>query len=93
MTKKRIMLRFVFMLEVLVFGWFYYYGVCGMNEIYQIQKENKQIEQQIQVVQNEIAVRTQEVKAWKTDPFYKEKLAREQLHMAKEGEEIYLLTI
>ncbi len=90
MTQKRIILRLIFMLEVLVFGWFYYYGVCGMKDIYQLQQENEQIEQQIQMVQNEIVARECEVAAWQTDPFYKEKLAREQLHMAKEGEEIYL---
>ncbi len=90
MIRKRTMMRLAFTAEVMLFSWFYYYGVCGMKEIYQLQQENDGIEQHIEMVQRDIVGRECELKSWLSDPFYKEKWAREQLHMAKEGEEIYL---
>ncbi|TET34105.1 hypothetical protein E3J61_03220 [Candidatus Dependentiae bacterium] len=92
MIQKRTIMRIVFTVEVLLFSWFYYYGMCGMREIYQLQAENKLFEQQIVVAHHEIGMKEEELHAWGSDPFYKEKLAREQLHMAKEGEEIYLVS-
>jgi cell division protein FtsB len=86
------MMRIAFTIEVILFSCFYYYGMCGMRDIYQLQDENSALEQQIAVAHHEIELKEQELHAWGSDPFYKEKLAREQLHMAKEGEEIYLLS-
>ncbi len=91
MIQKRTMMRIAFTVEVILFSWFYYYGMCGMREISQLQGENRAFEQQIAVAHQEIKKKKQELVAWQSDPFYKEKLAREQLHMAKEGEEIYLV--
>ena len=92
MIQKRTIMRIAFTVEVILFGWFYYYGMCGMREIYLLQTENSAFEQQIAVAHHEIEMKKDELVAWQSDPFYKEKLAREQLHMAKEGEEIYLVT-
>ncbi len=91
MIQKRMVMRILFTVEVILFGWFYYYGMCGMCEISQLQVDNSVLEQQIAVVHHEIERKEQELCAWGSDSFYKEKLAREQLHMAKEGEEIYLI--
>ena len=91
MIRKRTIMRVVFTVEVVLFGWFYYYGVGGMRDIAQLHEENSGLEQQIARAHQEIALKEQELSSWKSDPFYKEKLAREQLHMAKEGEEIYLV--
>ena len=91
MIQKRTMMRIAFTVEVLLFCWFYQYGMCGMREIGQLQDENRLFAQQITVANAEITRKEQELGAWESDPFYKEKLAREQLHMAKEGEEIYLV--
>lgn len=91
MIQKRMVMRVLFTVEVILFGWFYYYGMCGMREIAQLQDENRTFEQQIVLAHHEIEMKEQELSAWGSDPFYKEKLAREQLHMAKDGEEIYLV--
>jgi len=89
--QKRTIMRISFMVEIIVFSWFYYYGVGGIQEIYQLQEENKSFEQRIVITQQAIEQKQEELAAWQSDSFYKEKLAREQLHMAKEGEEIYLV--
>lgn len=91
MVRKRMIMRGAFVAEIILFTWFYYYGMCGMREIRRLRVENDQLEQQIGVANDCLAQKEQELAAWQSDPFYKEKLAREQLHMAKEGEEIYLV--
>ncbi len=73
---------------VIQFGWFYYHGARG---VHLLRKENEEIAQQIVHVQEEVEDIDCQIGAWKTDPFFKEKIAREQLHMAHRGDEIYLL--
>ena len=41
-------------------------------------------------LKNEIAQLEKEMYAWQTDDFYKEKIAREQLQMARKGDELVL---
>lgn len=89
--QKRTVMRVFFVAELVLFAWFYQYGVSGMHHIEQLYEENKQCEQKIQVLSAEIAQKERELTSWQNDSFYKEQLAREQLHMAKEGEEIYLV--
>ena len=91
MLRKRTMMRLAFVIEVIIFGWFYQYGVGGMGEIGKLQQDNETMERHIGTMQHDIVVRTTELEGWMRDPFHKEKLAREQIHMAREGEEIYLL--
>lgn len=91
MIRKRTVMRIAFSAEVLFFSWFYYYGVCGIRDIERLHIENQQFDAKIEAINREIACKKQECVAWQTDPFYREKLAREQLHMAREGEEIYLV--
>ncbi len=88
--RKKTILRLAFTLEIAVFGWFYYYGLHGLKTVGELQCENEAIEKRIELARDDIEMRQQEIIAWQTDPFYREKVAREQLHMAKEGEEIYL---
>jgi len=79
-----------FINEILFFSFFYYYGAQGMHAVFVLQKENMGVEQQVLEIKKEIAQLHDEITVWETDSFYKEKLAREQLNMAKSGEEIYL---
>ncbi len=76
---------------VIQFGWFYYHGARGVHAVELLQKENEEIAKHISHMQEEVADIDCQIIGWKTDPFFKEKIAREQLHMAHRGDEIYLL--
>lgn len=88
---KRHMLRVFFMLEILVFVGIYFFSARGLRVLQTMQKENEQIEKQIVNVENEITVLETEVTEWENNAFYKEKIAREELQMAKKGDEVYFL--
>jgi hypothetical protein len=42
-------------------------------------------------MKDEIEQLEQEIYAWQTDDFYKEKVAREQLQMARKGDELFYI--
>lgn len=90
MNKKGIM-RLIFAAEIFLFALFYYYGAHGLRVVNQLKQENQLLELQMAQVKQEIALLEQEINTWRTEPFYKEKLAREQLNMSRDDEEIYLL--
>lgn len=81
----------IFGAELFLFGLFYYYGAHGLRVVNQLKQENKLIELQIAQVKEEMAKLEEEITTWRTEPFYKEKLAREGLNMVREEEEVYLL--
>ncbi len=84
------MIRTFFTIEIALFSLFYYFGAHGLKEVFALKKENRIIDEQIEKVKGEITHLESEILVWQTDSFYKEKLAREKLHMAKKDEEIYL---
>jgi len=77
--------------EILIFVGIYFFSVNGLPKLSLLRDENKKLEQEIVLLQSEISVLDNEVVAWNTDPFYKEKVAREQLQMAREHEEILFI--
>lgn len=87
---KHVWIRSFFMIEIALFSLFYYFGSHGLKEVFVLKKENRIIDKQVDLVKGDIAQLESEILTWQTDPFYKEKLAREKLHMAKKDEEIYL---
>jgi Septum formation initiator. len=90
MRKKNILHMFL-CAEIIVFGWFYYAGNQGLRSVYALGCENEKVTVEIGNVKQEIATLETTIKAWQTDSFYKEKLAREDLHLANPQEEIYLV--
>ena len=87
--QKKIVLRIFLAAEILVFGWLYYHGARGVQAVHLLQKENDEIASKTAYLQEEIHDIDSQIIAWKTDPFFKEKIAREQLHMAQAADEIY----
>jgi len=88
---KRKILRIFFAAEIFVFGLAYLFGSQGYYNLYKLKRENAVLEKDIFAVESELTDLATEVVAWQTEPFYKEKLAREHLHMARADEEIYIL--
>lgn len=88
---KRIFLRMFFVGELFVFGWLYMYGTHGIAALEQLEKENREVGEKIHHVQQEIDALHTTIIAWQNEPFYKEKMAREDLQMAANDEIVFIL--
>lgn len=88
---KRLFLRFFFGMEVVFFIGFYVCGPHGVKTLKALSNENNQLQLEITHARQEVIELEQKIVQWNTYPFYKEKIAREQLQMACKGEEIYYL--
>jgi cell division protein FtsB len=91
MKFKAYLLRLFLLGEIVIFGVVYFWGVDGVNRYNKICEENRNIEQDIIVLKKEVQDLEAQLSAWQTDPFYKEKVAREQLQMARAGEELFYI--
>lgn len=79
------------MFEVVVFAGIYFFSAQGLRVLQGMQQENEQVQGKIGHLENEIAVLEEEVSEWEGNSFYKEKIAREELQMAKSNDEVYFL--
>lgn len=87
---KKGLLRLFFTAEIIIFSWFYYYGSRGVCSVQGLDQENCQLTQNIAELKQEIEEVDYQIIAWNSDPYFKEKIAREQLQMAYSFDEIYL---
>jgi cell division protein FtsB len=88
-SSKRLLFRIFFVLEIVLFLWSYTFGSHGLYAIWQIRSECKHVLERIEVLHQKIAEMKACSKALEEDPFFKEKIAREQLQMARADEIIY----
>lgn len=89
---KRLLLRAFFVGEIGAFAYFYIFSAQGMVSILQLREENKICQESIVRARSELVALEHVMETWGNDDFYKERIAREQLQMARQGEEIYYLT-
>lgn len=89
--KKKKLLRMFFAGELVLFSLFYLFGPQGLKSIRNLKVENKDLHKQIELLNHDIAELNQQIHFVQTDPFYKEKIAREQLQMARKDEIIYYM--
>lgn len=87
-VRKRL-LRVLFAIEIVGFSYLYFFGNDGLRAVKKLQAERDSIAAQVAHIKYDIAALDRDIASWQTDPFYKEKCAREQLHMARRGEEVY----
>ena len=66
-------------------------GKDGLFLLNLFKHENILLMQKIDSIKSEVANLNKDIAAWKTNSFLKEKVARENLQMAKSSDEIYLL--
>jgi cell division protein FtsB len=67
------------------------FGANGYLVLRQQQKERQDLQQKLEQLQRENDQLEKQIKALKSDPAAIERLAREQMHLAKPGEMIYTL--
>ncbi len=89
---KRLVTRLLFASELVLFSWAYMSGGQGLQAIWFCEQENRALEASIAQLQADNAALDHELQAWQHHPFYKEKIARELLQMARPADTIYYLT-
>ena len=88
---KRVLLRLFFGLEVGIFALLYLFGTHGLQALVTLRKENGCLAFEVKELELQVKELETTVVAWKKEPFYKEKVARESLHMARKQDEVYLI--
>ena len=91
MRVKQLILRVFFGAEILFFAWTYLVGPHGMYALWALQETSQQVIDQNKQLKSQIEAISSRIDKWKSDPFYKEKYAREKLQMAYPDEEIYYI--
>jgi len=86
---KRSIIRILFFAETIGFLCVHVFGPQGIRVFQQLANENLVVEQSIERVRSEIVELDKRITACKSDAFYKERIAREQLQMARKDDVIY----
>lgn len=91
MTFKQKLLRIFFALEITVFVLLYIFGSQGLQATRALVQECSAIERTIAQVRTEIKALKAEIVVCESDTLYKERIAREQLQMARAGDTVYFI--
>ena len=83
--------RVLFALEIIVFAGFYLFGSNGIVALRGLKKEIGEFEKELVCLKKDVDHLQSTVVLQKKHPFFQEKIAREQLQMARADEEIYLI--
>jgi cell division protein FtsB len=89
---KRICSRLLFVGELVLFSWMYLFGAHGFNQLVHLKSECYEMVEQIAQKKQEMLKLQEQIIAWNVHSFCKEKMAREQLQMARKDEVIYLVS-
>ena len=88
---KRSLLRFFFGAEIVVFIGIYIFSPNGIQKFFNLKKETAQSSLELSRLKGQVDELQKKVAEWDSNPFYKEKIAREQLYMSGKNEEVYFI--
>jgi len=88
---KKSVLRIFFGVELAVFAGIYVLGAQGISALWNMGQENQLLITEIAALKNEVEQLDKELIAWNNHDFYKEKIAREELQMARAHDEVYFI--
>ena len=91
MTFKQKCFRVFFAFEITVFVALYIFGAQGLRATRAIARECSVVEQTIARVRTEIKALKTDIVACESDALHKERIAREQLQMARAGDTVYFI--
>jgi hypothetical protein len=86
---KNVLIGGCMLAELTLFGYIALYGSHGFNALYALKKECCLIDHRIEQTKAAIEVVQKKAIAFNAYPFYKEKIARQQLHLAHKDDIIY----
>lgn len=89
---KQIALRLLFGVEITLFVYVYIFGAQGIRSWQKIRAEHTALSERISTIKQDIARVEQLLAEWARYPFYREQIAREQLHMAYDTDRVYYYT-
>ena len=92
MNTARFVVRSLLIAEMVLLFLYSLVGSSGITALREAQKENSKLKQELLNAQDQLTVLMHYKKDWDTYPFYKEQFIREELQMAKKGEELYLIS-
>ncbi len=76
-------------IELIFFGYFYFYGNNGYKKIKELRELQEDIQISLADKQRQVKELEKKIYDFKTYPYYKEKIIREQLQMMRVDEVIY----
>ena len=88
---KRIFMKVLLLLEMAAFGHVYFFGTNGIAVLQNQRHGVAALQKNIVSLNGEVVQLEKEIYAWQTNDFYKEKIAREQLQMARKGDELFYI--
>lgn len=88
---KRALMRLFLVLEMVAFGYVYIAGKNGIQSLSEHKNVVVDMKKHIERLNEEVTSLEHEIHIWQTDDFYKEKIAREQLQMARKGDELFYI--
>ena len=91
MKIKKIVVRCILCVQMGVLVYLYFFEKNGLQMLSVQKKERVALEMQLKQLQKEIDALEAEMYVWQTDDFYKEKIAREQLQMARKGDKLFYI--
>ena len=77
------------LVQAFVLSYIYIEGKNGMKDVYALKKEAEETNNRVAQLSHSIDFLKQDIIAWNNDSFFKEKIARENLHMARKGDTVY----
>ena len=88
---KKMFMKVLLLFEMAAFGHIYFFGNNGIKVLQEQKNGVIELKHAITQLDDEVAQLEKEIHAWQTDDFYKEKVAREQLQMARKGDELFYI--
>ncbi len=77
--------------EIIIFAGFYLFGANGITALMHMKREIDTLDRQVLNLKADVTHLQSTIALQKKHPFFQEKIAREQLQMARVDEEIYLI--
>lgn len=84
--------RSAFACEIIIFAAIYMCGTDNFAQLKELKRACKDLNQVIAEKKSAVTKLEQRIIAWNVHPFYKEKMAREQLQMGHDDELIYFMS-
>lgn len=91
-TIKRYLMFSALMIELIFFAALYVAGSHGVYALRALDVETRDLMADIALLQKDVQTLETTLHAWQNHPFYKEKMAREQLQMARADDTVYYLS-
>lgn len=93
MALKKIIIRIFLISETILFSYLYFFGPHGITMLQDQHYVIHNLLGEITDGNHEIDDLKQQIYTWQTDEFFKEKVAREQLQMARKGDKLFYIGI